>query len=191
MRALGWFRALGLENPQTRTLADDAQAPLADDVRNALVALFAMRWPGAESELSAVGRVQYCRLCTANSPDFIVDHPDYYAFCTCTLVDGKIPACFRIRPRAMTFDLASGGAASSLGGRERTMRHGLHSGAVVGNETPSPLQPTAATIVGIRYSYMPAMPPVASKTPVPMALFAAGPYSRAPTGSGSKVVVST
>lgn len=53
MRALGWFREAGLEKPSAHTLAGGAHAPLSDDLRSALVALFQMHWPGVESELAA------------------------------------------------------------------------------------------------------------------------------------------
>ena len=47
-----------------------------------LVALFEMRWPGVEPELSPEDWAAYGRLCLPASPDFVVDHPDYYAFFT-------------------------------------------------------------------------------------------------------------
>ena len=42
-RALGWFRDAGLEKRPARTFVGDAPAPLADDLRRALIALFQMR----------------------------------------------------------------------------------------------------------------------------------------------------
>ena len=91
LRALGWFRRLGLLEPGARTFAVDAFAPLSDDVRNALAALLDMRWPGALAELTEADQAEYRRLCLPGSPDFIVDHPDYYAFFTYTLFHGKVP----------------------------------------------------------------------------------------------------
>jgi len=90
LRALGWFRDAGLEEPTARTFAGDAYAPLSDDVRNALIALFQMRWPGVESDLTQEDRVEYERLCLPESPDFILNHPDYYAFFTYTMFYGKV-----------------------------------------------------------------------------------------------------
>jgi len=89
-RALGWFRSLGLEEPAARTFVGDAHAPLTDEVRDALLALFEMRWPGVESELSPEDRAAYGRLCLPESPDFILDHPDYYAFFTCSMFSGRV-----------------------------------------------------------------------------------------------------
>jgi demethylmenaquinone methyltransferase/2-methoxy-6-polyprenyl-1,4-benzoquinol methylase len=90
LRALGWFRDAGLKIPMARTFAGDAYAPLSDELRNALIALFEMRWPSVESELTQEDWVDYQRLCLLKSPDFILNHPDYYAFFTCSLFYGKV-----------------------------------------------------------------------------------------------------
>ena len=89
-RALGWFREAGLEDPVARTFVGDAYAPLSDNLRSALIALFDMRWPGVESELRPEDRAEYRRLCLPESPEFILDHPDYYAFFTCSMFYGKV-----------------------------------------------------------------------------------------------------
>jgi demethylmenaquinone methyltransferase/2-methoxy-6-polyprenyl-1,4-benzoquinol methylase len=91
LRALGWFRDAGLEGPTARTFVGDAHAPLSDDLRQALVALFEMRWPGVEAELTQEDQVAYRRLCLPESPDFILDHPDYYAFFTYSMFCGRVP----------------------------------------------------------------------------------------------------
>ncbi len=90
LRALGWFRDAGLEEPTVRTFAGDAYAPLTDDLRSALIALFQMRWPGVESELTQEDWAEYRRLCLPESPDFILSHPDYYAFFTYSMFHGKV-----------------------------------------------------------------------------------------------------
>ena len=90
LRALGWFRDVGLEEPTARTFAGDAGAPLSDELRGALLTLFEMRWPGVESELSKEDWAEYRRLCLPESPDFIVNQPDYYAFFTCSMFSGKV-----------------------------------------------------------------------------------------------------
>jgi len=89
-RALGWLREAGVQSLTTRTLAGDVHAPLSDDLRNAMIALFQMRWPGVESELSPADLAEYQCLCMPDSPDFIVDHPDYYAFFTYSMFYGKV-----------------------------------------------------------------------------------------------------
>ena len=90
LRALGWFRDAGLEEPTARTFAGDTHAPLPDDLRRALIALFEMRWPGVESELTQEDRAEYQRLCLPGSPDFILNHPDYCAFFTYSMFFGKV-----------------------------------------------------------------------------------------------------
>jgi ubiquinone/menaquinone biosynthesis C-methylase UbiE len=91
-RALGWLRDAGLQGLTARTLAGDVHAPLPDDLRSAMIALFQMRWPGVESELAQEDLAEYRRLCLPDSQDFIVDHPDYYAFFTYSMFHGKVAA---------------------------------------------------------------------------------------------------
>jgi demethylmenaquinone methyltransferase/2-methoxy-6-polyprenyl-1,4-benzoquinol methylase len=91
-RALGWFRDAGLEECKARTLAGGAHAPLTDDIRSALSALFEMRWPGVESELAPQDWAEYQRICLPDSPDFILDCPDYYAFFTYSMFHGRVVA---------------------------------------------------------------------------------------------------
>jgi demethylmenaquinone methyltransferase/2-methoxy-6-polyprenyl-1,4-benzoquinol methylase len=90
LRALGWFRDAGLEEPTVRTFTGDAYAPLSDDLRNALIALFEMRWPSVESELTQEDLSEYRRLCLPESPEFILKHPNYYAFFTCSMFCGRV-----------------------------------------------------------------------------------------------------
>ena len=90
LRALGWFHDAGLEESTARTFAGDAHAPLGDDLRNALIALFQMRWSGVEPELKREDWIDYQRLCLPESPDFIAGRPDYYAFFTYSMFHGKV-----------------------------------------------------------------------------------------------------
>ena len=90
LRALGWFREVGLEEPTAQTFVGDAHAPLSDDVRSALIALLEMRWPGVQSELTREDWAEFRRLCRPESPDFILDLPDYYAFYTYSMFRGKV-----------------------------------------------------------------------------------------------------
>jgi hypothetical protein len=91
-RTLVWLREAGLQELTARTLGGDVHAPLPDDLRSAMIALFQMRWPGVESELAPQDLADYRRLCLPGSQDFIVDHPDYYAFFTYSMFRGKVPA---------------------------------------------------------------------------------------------------
>lgn len=91
LRALGLFHEAGLEQSTAQTFAGWAYAPLSDDLRRALIALFAMRWPGVETELAVEDRAEYRHLCLPESPDFILNLPDYCAFFTYSLFSGKVP----------------------------------------------------------------------------------------------------
>lgn len=90
LRAMGWFREAGLTNCCVQTFAGDAFAPLNDQIRRALEDLFQMRWPGVESELSEEDTREYKRLCSPDSPDFILKSPDYYAFFNYSMFTGRV-----------------------------------------------------------------------------------------------------
>lgn len=90
LRGLGWFRVEGLEQIAAQTFVGDLQAPLAEELYQALVSLFEMRWPGVESELSQEDQAVYQRLCLPESPEFILNHPDYYAFFTYSMFCGRV-----------------------------------------------------------------------------------------------------
>ena len=90
LRALGWFRGAGLEACAAHTFAGGAHAPLSEAQRKALLSLLEMRWPDVESELTPKDRATYQRLCRPASPDFILNHPDYYAFFTCSMFCGRV-----------------------------------------------------------------------------------------------------
>ena len=90
LRALGWFRELGLKEPDAKVFANSVHAPLSPDIRAALVDLFTMRWPDADTALSSDDLSEFRRLCQPDSPGFILNIPDYYAFFTYTLFRGEI-----------------------------------------------------------------------------------------------------
>jgi ubiquinone/menaquinone biosynthesis C-methylase UbiE len=91
LRALGWFRDAGLEEPKARTFVGSVHAPLDDAVRSALISLLEMRWGDARSELSQEDWAAYQRLSEPDSPEFIVDIPDYYAFFTYSMFQATVP----------------------------------------------------------------------------------------------------
>lgn len=91
LRALSWFRTLELKEPKAKVFTDSFFAPLSREIHDALVSLIDMRWPDVESELSSDDRIEFRRLCLPDSPDFILNLPDYLAFFTYTLFWGKIP----------------------------------------------------------------------------------------------------
>ena len=89
-RALGWFQKVGLKGNRAQTFAGGAYAPLPDDLHAALNSLVEMRWSGVKSELTEKDWFEYQRLCSPDSPEFILNSPDYYAFFTCTMFWGKV-----------------------------------------------------------------------------------------------------
>jgi ubiquinone/menaquinone biosynthesis C-methylase UbiE len=90
LRGLGWFRDAGLEELSVQTFVRDAHAPLSGELRCALIDLLSQRWPGVESELTQEDWAEHQRLCLPESPDLIVDHPDYYAFITYSMFRGRV-----------------------------------------------------------------------------------------------------
>ena len=90
MRAMGWFREAGLHDVMARTFVGEVRAPLSDDIKKALVSLFQMCWVDVETALTAEDLAEYRRLCLPDSPDFILNVPDYYAFFTYTLFCGTV-----------------------------------------------------------------------------------------------------
>ena len=90
LRALSWFHEAGLKEHSANTFAGEIHAPLSDDIRSALISLFQMRWGEPQSELPQEDWEEYQRLIQPESPDFILRVPDYYAFFTYSLFQGKV-----------------------------------------------------------------------------------------------------
>ena len=88
-RALGWFNELGLREVEAKVFACSVHAPLNDEIRNALVELFRQRWLNAATELSPDDLAAFQRLCLPDSPDFILNLPDYYAIFTYSMFLGR------------------------------------------------------------------------------------------------------
>ena len=88
-RALRWFTETGITEAVARTFVGDIQAPLSAACRMALTSLFEMLW--AEAQLAPESdRLEYRRLCRAESPDFILNLPEYYAFFTYSMFAGRV-----------------------------------------------------------------------------------------------------
>ncbi|MCP4754273.1 MAG: class I SAM-dependent methyltransferase [Proteobacteria bacterium] len=87
--ALSWLREMGLEQVGAKTFVGDAHAPLDEDVRRALLSLIEMRWEEARSEVSPEDWKDFQRLSRPDSPDLILNRPDYYAFFTYSMFHGR------------------------------------------------------------------------------------------------------
>lgn len=88
MRAPAWFSQAGFADIRARTLVRDICAPLSAEIVAALTDLFQMRWGSIENEVSPELWHDYQRLCNPDSPDFILQIPDYYAFFTYSVFSG-------------------------------------------------------------------------------------------------------
>jgi demethylmenaquinone methyltransferase/2-methoxy-6-polyprenyl-1,4-benzoquinol methylase len=90
MRALRSLAEAGLIDGRAQTFVGEVQAPLSTESRIALTSLFEMLWGGASPEAAEADRLEYQRLCQADSPDLILNLPEYYAFFTYTLFSGTV-----------------------------------------------------------------------------------------------------
>ena len=90
LRLVRWFPEAGIGQPTCRSFLGEVQAPLTPEIRVALVSLFEMLWAGAQAESAHPLWLEYKRLCDPQSPDFILDIPDYYAFFTYTMFTGVV-----------------------------------------------------------------------------------------------------
>ena len=87
-RMMGWFRRAGMEEVTVLTFVGDVCAPLSGERRSALTALIEMRWVDVGAEFQ--------RLCMAESPEFILDLADYYAFVKSCFWDNLYNLRFRV-----------------------------------------------------------------------------------------------
>jgi demethylmenaquinone methyltransferase/2-methoxy-6-polyprenyl-1,4-benzoquinol methylase len=89
MRALRSFSEAGFIDARAQTFVGEVQAPLGVECRVALTSLIEMLW-NVTAETPEADRTEYQRLCRADSPDFILNLPEYYAFFTYTLFSGTV-----------------------------------------------------------------------------------------------------
>jgi demethylmenaquinone methyltransferase / 2-methoxy-6-polyprenyl-1,4-benzoquinol methylase len=90
MRALHCLHEARLEDVKARTFVGDIQAPLNGCQQTALTSLFEMLWGEPQPEVSLADWNEYQRLCRPTSADLILNIPDYYAFFTYTLFQGRV-----------------------------------------------------------------------------------------------------
>lgn len=91
MWALPVFRNAGLEEVRAETFVGEVRSPLSSDECSALTSLFEMLWGMPQPEATVEDVSLYRRLCTPGGPDFILNIPDYYAFFTYSMFQGKVP----------------------------------------------------------------------------------------------------
>jgi demethylmenaquinone methyltransferase/2-methoxy-6-polyprenyl-1,4-benzoquinol methylase len=88
LRAQSWFLEGGMRDLIVRTFVRDFHAPLSAEIRTGLTSLIEMLWGTKQPEVAETDWREYQRLCTPDSPDFILDLPSYYGFFTYTMFQG-------------------------------------------------------------------------------------------------------
>jgi demethylmenaquinone methyltransferase/2-methoxy-6-polyprenyl-1,4-benzoquinol methylase len=92
MCASHWFQKAGLEEVKAQTFVGEIQSPFTGGQRTALISLFEMLWGSPQPETSPEDWRQYQQLCSPESPDFILNIPNYYGFFTYSVFKGRVPA---------------------------------------------------------------------------------------------------
>ena len=90
MRAGHRFQNVGLEEIKAQTFVGEIKSQLSSGERTALISLFEMLWGNPQPETSPEDWRQYQQLCEPESPDFILDIPDYYGFFTYSMFRGRV-----------------------------------------------------------------------------------------------------
>jgi demethylmenaquinone methyltransferase/2-methoxy-6-polyprenyl-1,4-benzoquinol methylase len=88
LRLLGWLHKAGLNNPTVQTFVQDFHAPLAEMIKKGLLSLIKMRWEVSRNDLTRDDWDLFQRITQPESPEYILDLPDYYGFFTYSLYKG-------------------------------------------------------------------------------------------------------
>lgn len=91
LRTLAKMETVGLKDLQVATFVETVQGPLSSEMRTAMTDILEMRWPGVEPELSSDDLKLFQKLTDPDSPDFILNLPDYYGFYTYSVFIGRVP----------------------------------------------------------------------------------------------------
>jgi len=90
LRAPKWFDEAGLEEVEGKTFVGNIQAPLSDGIQTALISLFEMLWGEPHLGVTPEDWAEFQRLCRSESPECILNLPDYYAFFTYSMFRGRV-----------------------------------------------------------------------------------------------------
>jgi len=90
LRTLNKLKAVGLTNLKVMTFNCSVHAPLSPEIYTAMTDILEMRWPNVKPELSKEDCDLFQRLTNPDSPDFILNLPDYYGFYTYSVFRGKV-----------------------------------------------------------------------------------------------------
>jgi demethylmenaquinone methyltransferase/2-methoxy-6-polyprenyl-1,4-benzoquinol methylase len=90
LRLGSWFPQAEIAQLTCHTLVGEVQAPITPEIRVALTSLFEMLWCEPLDKTSQRIWLEYKRLSDPQSPDFILNIPDYNAFFTYTMFSGIV-----------------------------------------------------------------------------------------------------
>jgi demethylmenaquinone methyltransferase/2-methoxy-6-polyprenyl-1,4-benzoquinol methylase len=90
MRIGHWFAEAGIGEARCRSFLGEVAAPLDRAQRHALGDLFEMLWRGGLQAAAPADQRDYARLCQPDSPECVLDLPDYCAFFTYTMFSGVV-----------------------------------------------------------------------------------------------------
>jgi ubiquinone/menaquinone biosynthesis C-methylase UbiE len=89
-RALGWLQSAGLKEPRVQSFVIDIQPPFDEEMKETMVGILNMYWEETKPEVSSGDWNEYLRLCRPDSPDFILNLPDYHGQITYSLYHGGV-----------------------------------------------------------------------------------------------------
>lgn len=91
LRARGWMREAGLNEPHARTFVAEIEGPVEGRRRAALAACCEMLWGDLKCALAPADWTDSLWLRDPTSAQFVGDQPDYYGFVTSTLFTATVP----------------------------------------------------------------------------------------------------
>ncbi len=82
---------IGFPWAESQTFVGNINAPLSQEVYNAVSSLIRMRWEDSKQEVDHEVWEEYQRVCSPESPDFILNIPEYHGFFTYTMIYARVP----------------------------------------------------------------------------------------------------
>lgn len=90
MSAPVWMRKSGLKNIRAKTFVADIQAPLSEQDKKGITALFNMFWAQAEQEVPKEVREKYKKITNPVSDKYILNNESYTGLLTYTMFTGEV-----------------------------------------------------------------------------------------------------
>lgn len=89
LRAMNWFQEAGFEEVRADCIAACAHAPLTEEMRQSIQACFQMFYDELQPHVTVEDWQLMLRLCRPQSPDYLLERPDYYCFLTYSVFSGR------------------------------------------------------------------------------------------------------